>query len=401
MKEELIEVYENLEKLNLKSKKISTIKFNINFVDGAFIEILDSQPGEYLVKMIDKDQDLVIYSNVINNNMWCKSSFKYYVNWRIEVFNNKNQQLIYTYDLDLKGKRIYIHLDSKSIGDTLAWFPYTEEFRKKYNCELMVSTFHNEWFSSMYKNIKFVSPGEVVKDLYAMYRIGWFYKEDDSVDLNMNLRDFKLYPLQQTATDTLGLEYKEIKPKVFFKTKPKEIKNKYVAIGPHASALAKYWNYPNGWQIIIDYLKEKGYDVMMITQEKLKDEFHSKKISDKPLKNIIDKTGNLPIQTRLSQLKHADLFIGVGSGLSWLSWAVNTKTILISGFSSPETEFEDCERIHTPPGFCKNCFNQFRLNAGDWKWCPRYKDTSNMFECTKSITPEMVIKSINKLLNIE
>jgi hypothetical protein len=50
-------------------------------------------------------------------------------------------------------------MDSSAIGDTLAWFPYLEEFRKKHNCELVVSTFHNEWFIKTYKDIEFVKPG--------------------------------------------------------------------------------------------------------------------------------------------------------------------------------------------------------------------------------------------------
>ena len=33
-----------------------------------------------------------------------------------------------------------ICFDSKAIGDTLAWFPYVEEFRKKHECEVVVST---------------------------------------------------------------------------------------------------------------------------------------------------------------------------------------------------------------------------------------------------------------------
>jgi len=400
MREELKEVYESLEKLSIPPRKISTIQFNVNFIDGAFLEIKDSQPGDYLVKIKDKDTGVVVYEKVIQNNHWVKTNTKYYRDWNIEVFNNENNQLIFSHDYNAKGRRVYIHLDSKSIGDTIAWFPYVEEFRKKHKCEVIVSTFHNGWFSPIYKELKFASPGETVKDIYAMYKIGWYYKEDNSVNYEMNVSDFKLYPLQKTASDILGLEYKEIKPKIHYKLKPKGSQKKYVAIGPHASAQAKYWNYPGGWQTIINYLVGKGYEVINISQEKLGDSWHDSKIGSQ-LYNLYDETGNIPIQTRLSQLKHADLFIGVGSGLSWLSWVVDTKTILISGFSSPETEFQDCERISTPSGYCKNCFNQFKLDPGDWKWCPRYKDTNKMFECTKSITPEMVIESINKLLNIE
>ena len=68
-----------------------------------------------------------------------------------------------------------ICFDSKAIGDTLAWFPYVEEFRKKHECEVVISTFHNEWFENNpeYKNIKFVKPEESVNS-YVHYKIGWF-----------------------------------------------------------------------------------------------------------------------------------------------------------------------------------------------------------------------------------
>jgi autotransporter strand-loop-strand O-heptosyltransferase len=87
--------------------------------------------------------------------------------------------------------------------------------------------------------------------------------------------------------------------------------------------------------------------------------------------------------------------------MSWLSWALETKTILISGFSEPYTEFEDCERIFTPDSdACSGCFNRHWLNPGDWEWCPDHQNTSRQFECTKTIKPEQVIVSIDKLLNI-
>ena len=56
---------------------------------------------------------------------------------------------------------------------------------------------------------------------------------------------------------------------------------------------------------------------------------------------IIDRSGNFPLSDRINYLAHADAFIGVGSGLSWLAWASGTKVVMISGFSKPHTEFED------------------------------------------------------------
>ena len=98
-----------------------------------------------------------------------------------------------------------------------------------------------------------------------MYNIGWFYDNKEVVKTKIPI-DFKQHPLGETSTSVLGLSYTEIKPKINIPNKAKQIEGKYVVIAPHASAHAKYWNYPGGWQSVIDYLHEKGYNVVMITQ---------------------------------------------------------------------------------------------------------------------------------------
>jgi autotransporter strand-loop-strand O-heptosyltransferase len=157
--------------------------------------------------------------------------------------------------------------------------------------------------------------------------------------------------------------------------------------------------YPKGWQTIIDYLNNNGYKVVMLTAEPLGDEWHDSKLGG-TLHGIINKTGyNIDISERMIDIRDAKLFIGVGSGLSWLSWAIGTPTVLISGFSYPYTEtLQNTIRIETPKGKCTGCFNDFRLDAGDWNWCPVNKGTDKQFECSKSITGEMVIEKIRDVI---
>jgi len=48
----------------------------------------------------------------------------------------------------------------------------------------------------------------------------------------------------------------------------------------------------------------------------------------------------------VNYLQHSEFFIGISSGLSWLSWSLNVPTILISGFSEEYTEpITNVERI--------------------------------------------------------
>jgi autotransporter strand-loop-strand O-heptosyltransferase len=399
MKEVLIQEYNNLQQLNLPYKQNEN-KFFINFVQGAKCEISGDIQKSYIVKFIDTKFDKVIHESEITNNMWTKTSIQYFVWWRVEVYDKETEELVFEHDFNLKNKRVYIHLDSSAIGDTLAWFPYIDEFRKKHNCHVVCSTFHNKWFKDEYPELEFVEPSTEVFDLYAMYTIGWYYDDDRKVVDTKIPIEFKQHPLGQTSTSILGLEYFELRPKLSLPKKSRQIEGKYVVIAPHASAHAKYWNHPGGWQAVIDYLNDKGYKVVMITSEKLGDVWHDSKLGG-TLKGVINKTGNYPIENRMIDMKYADAFIGVGSGLSWLAWSIGTPVIMISGFSEPYTEFLECERVFNyDPNVCTGCFNKHWLNPGDWEWCPEHQNTPRHFECTKTIKPEQVIVSIDKILNI-
>jgi|TARA_R110000823_G_scaffold3680_12_gene14010 autotransporter strand-loop-strand O-heptosyltransferase len=398
MKEVLIKEYNNLKNLKLRSIE-GDYTFKVNFINGCTLEILGEKPGKFKVQFINQDNNSIVYESEISNNMWCKSNKKYYLNYLIQVINLENNEIIFKHIFNAEGKKVYIHLDSNAIGDTLAWFPYIEEFRKNHKCQVICSTFHNSWFNLSYPEIEFIKPGTEVMDLYAMYTVGWHYNEDNTINTDCNPQDFKKYSLQECSADILGIDYNEIKPNLTFKNTGTTIDGKYVVIAPHGSSHAKYWNYPGGWQVIIDYLNGEGYKVVMITKEPLGDEWHDSKLGG-TLTGVIDKTGDYSLADRANDMMNAEFFIGIGSGLSWLNWALNKKTILISGFSAPFSEFKDCERVFTPfSNACNSCYNKVRLDAGDWEWCPEYKDTNRQFECTKTINPTMIIKSIERVKN--
>lgn len=359
----------------------TNIKINYNFIDGAFLEILGQGKKEFKVEFIDQDKDKVIYSTKIRPNNWCKPDPKYFVNWMIRVKDSKDE-VLFEHKLDLTDQRVLITLDSKAMGDTLAWFPYFEEFRKKYNCKVIACTFWNSLFYKNYPEIEFVNPGTVSHNLYAQYRVGSF--DNDYIRNKINWRSI---PLQKVSSDILGLDYKEIRPIISDNINKLEIEGKYVVISQHSTFQAKFWMYPKGWQIIVDYLNSLGYKVVVVsTQEPI------------DVINIIDKTGDIrTIYDTINVIKHAELFIGISSGPSWLAWTLNIPTILISGYSTDWAEMQDCIRILDKTK-CNGCFNDISLpiDRGDWNWCPRKKN----FECSKSITPEMVIGGIKKVLKI-
>jgi autotransporter strand-loop-strand O-heptosyltransferase len=92
-----------------------------------------------------------------------------------------------------------------------------------------------------------------------------------------------------------------------------------------------------------------------------------------------------------SCLYHAEFFIGLSSGLSWVNWALNKETVMIGGFSETEHEFTN-NVIRVSNNICIKCWNDPVLvfNSGDWDWCPVYKGTERQHICQKSITPLQV-----------
>jgi autotransporter strand-loop-strand O-heptosyltransferase len=381
-------IYDNLKKNENNIVKIQN-KVTLHFVRGPFVEITGNKKADYKVDFVDNKTGKVLFSSNIGSNCWTKCNIEYFVEWKVNIYEDGN--LWYEHLYNPKGKRIYISLDSRALGDTLAWFPYMDEFRKKYECEVITSTFINDMFTEQYPNLEFVNPGTNVDNLYAMYSIGLFYNDDDSINLLKNPIDPKTVTLQKMASDILGLQYTEVKPKIKKRNVTIDKNLKQVCIGVFGTAQPKFWNNPNGWQDIVDWLNDRGYTVKLVSKEG--DDYMGNK-----LPTGIVKHPNGPIEGVMDEMKKSKAFIGIGSGLSWLSWALNIPTVLISGFSYDWAEMQDCIRIGAPKGKCEGCFNRIRLDAGDWNWCPDHKGTIRQFECTKSITSKMVITELEKFL---
>ena len=382
MKDKTLNLYDTVKKNEYKNK------IDIQFIDGPFVTISGQRQQEYNIKFYDTKNDELYYNANVFTNSWARANKRYYTDWKI-VIRDLNDSVI-EHTMNLKDKKVLIVLDSSSIGDTLAWIPYAEEFRKKHGCKLSVFTFHNPLFEESYPEIKFVYDIDRVTDFYAVYKIGWFYMGKEAFDKNIHKTVPTDVSLQQTASDILGLEFTEIKPKIknidaYTADKP------YICIAIHSTAQAKYWNNPTGWQELVDYVTSNGYDVYLISKE---DDGYMGNKQPKGVIKIKDKT----LEEIGSILKGSKLFVGLGSGLTWYSWALNVPTILISGFSEPYQEMQsDIIRIINKD-VCHGCFAKHIFDRGDWNWCPDHKGTQRQFECTKSITFDMVKPHLEKLL---
>lgn len=384
MKEKLSDYYNSIQ------KRITPLQPNFTYhnINGMFLEINGGETVAYDVSFINAQTNAPVYSAQLHKEHWARTSVQYYVDWIVSV-KNTNTNITTQYQLNLKNKQVFIVFESKSLGDTLAWIPYVDEFRKKHNCNIICSTFWNDMFTTQYPDIKFVEPGKTVDNIYALYRLGIFYTETDTIDMSRHPRNPINLPLQQIAADILGLEYREIKPKIKLSSVQKD--KKLVTIAIHSTAQSKYWNNPTGWQDVVDWLNNRGYTVKLLSQEP--DGYMGNK---NPTGVIQHPAG--PIDLVMEELLKSHMFIGVSSGLSWLSWATGTPTVIISGFSDPISEMQGCIRITAPLGSCTGCFNRIKFNPGDWNWCPDHKDTPRQFECSRNITSDVVIKELEKLL---
>jgi autotransporter strand-loop-strand O-heptosyltransferase len=379
-------MYSNIEKN--KNIVLDKSEVLINFIDGPTVEIKSIKENSYLVEFIDSETNNLIYSNEIKNNMWVRNSIKWFKNWNIKITPKNGKPIEYKFEL--KDKRVFIVFESSSLGDTLAWIPYVEEFRKKHHCKVIVSTFQNHLFKQSYPQIEFVEPGSSVNNLYALYRIGIFYDKSE-IDFSKHKTDFLKLPLQSVACDILGLEYREIRPRIK-SIEPMTSNKPYICIANHSTAQSKYWNNPTGWQELVDYVKSLGYDVYLLSREE------DRYMGNKNPKGVIKVDGK-SLEEIGSILLGSRGFIGLGSGLSWLSWALQVPTVLISGFSEPYQEMKDVYRVINED-VCHGCFARHLFDKGDWNWCPDHKGTDRQFECTKSITFEMVKPKIDKMLNL-
>lgn len=352
--------YKELMKVPIRKQQVSITQ---HFVNQPFLEIKGNSDSNFLVKFFD-EKGFCHYENTIKANHWVRLNRQWYTRWQAKVWEGKD--LIYNSTLDLEGKRVFIAIDSRSLGDTLAFIPYCDAFRVKHNCEVIVSTFWNKILD--YPDLEFVEPGTMV-NCYAMYMLGYFHDSDkEPVPANK-------VPLQQCASNVLGLDYEELVPRVRVNRERLDL-GRYVTIATNSTAQCKFWT-REGWQTVINYLHSKGFRVINVSKEA------------NPFDNC-EPISDTSIEYTMQVIAGAEFMVGLSSGLSWLSFAIGTHVVLISNFTASDYEFTTkCTRIVNTK-VCHDCWSEHKLDSANWNWCPRNQN----FICHTSITPEMVIQQL-------
>jgi len=365
------------------------IRFDFN--DGCRV-MLPEGAHPWRVRLSDIDTGNVLFETEIKAGR-VNSTKRYYVRVRLEIWSQGESVL--RHDYSAAGRDVLVQLPVGTLGDPMGWFPYADKFQKLHGCRLtcVLSDKLTPLFRAAYPDITFVIADEVRPErFYATYNMGLFFDDKDFVHQPC---DFRHVGLHRTASYILGVDPSEQPPRIVLDDDTRPVAEPYVCIAVQSTTQAKYWNNPYGWREIVRFLSEAGYRVVCIDQKPT----HGSGLIWNHIPNgTQDETGDRPLQERARWLKHAAFFVGLSSGLSWLAWAMGTPVVMISGFTHPTNEFYTPYRVINYHA-CNSCWNdvRHRFDHKDFLYCPRHKDTSRQFECTRLITPDQVKDAIRRI----
>lgn len=276
---------------------------------------------------------------------------------------------------NIEGLEILLHIDSFCLGDTLCFSSLLDSFFDFHKPKKMyVTTFWPELFKNTNKYIFLDAVGEGSITIDKLISVG-YSKENLSHTLN---------GMFYAAKDTMKLpqEISYSRPPVRSYGFSRKI-NK-ITIGPESTKKIAKWNYfeEYGWQVIVDYLKEKNFEIHNVSHE-----------NTLRLTGTINHHENDDIVHAIKHICESRVFIGLSSGLAWLAWSYNVPVVMISGFTKKYNEF-NCYRVLNER-CCNGCFNV--LPNISLK-CPLFLGTERENECHKTITPQMVISEVDKAL---
>jgi autotransporter strand-loop-strand O-heptosyltransferase len=375
------------------------IRFDFNH--GARVLLPTHSEGSWRVRLRDLDTGNVLFQSD-NKGAFVRSAKRFYVRFGVEVWDVDEAggtTSVFRHEYDAQNREVLIHFPIGTLGDTMGWFSYAARFAEVSGAQVTcaLSALIIPMLRDAYPQLRLVTHAEVAEQklaegVYATYCLGLFF---DDAACEWQPSDFRHVGLHRTAGYILGVDPTEEAPRLSLPDESRPIPEPYVCIAVQASTRCKQWTNPHGWHDVITFLKERGYRVICIDQ---------KAVSGQGIvwnhipHGAEDETGDRPLAERARWLRHADAFIGLSSGLSWLAWAAGCPVVMISGFTHSNNEFATPYRIinwHS----CNSCWNdvRHRFDHKDFLWCPRHAGTDRQFECTRLITAEQVKNTIRRI----
>ena len=382
------------------------IRFDFNLGCRVLLPSRVDGGGLWRVRLRDLDSGNVLFESE-NRGALVTSTKRWFVRFGVEVWSLDDgaggpARPVLTHEYDASGREVLVHFPVGTLGDILAWFPYAARFTQAHpGCRVTcaLSPLIIPLLRDTYPGMRLVTHEEVEEErlaerAYASYHLGLFF--DDAAG-DWQPTDFRHVGLHKTAAYILGVDPTEEAPRLSIPDgDARPIPEPYACVAVQSSSGCKYWNNPHGWPAVVAYLKAHGYRVVCIDQKLV----HGAGLMWTHIPHgAEDLTGDRPLAERARWLRHADLFVGLSSGLSWLAWAARCPAVvLISGFTHPTNEFATPYRVinwHV----CNSCWNdpKLRFDHKDFLWCARHQGTARHFECTRLITPEHVIQIIRRV----
>jgi autotransporter strand-loop-strand O-heptosyltransferase len=371
------------------------IRFDFNL--GCRVLLPQRAEGNWRVRLRDLDTGNILFESE-NKGAFVNSAKRWFVRFRIEVWSIDEgaagePRVALSHDYDPSDRDVLIQFPIGTLGDILAWFPYAARFAEQHpGCRVTcaLSGLIIPVLRDAYPELRLVTHEELVEQklvdtMYATYSLGVFFGDEAN---DWQPTDFRHVGLHRTAGYILGVDPTEQAPRLAIPDETRPIAEPYAVIAVQSSSGCKYWNNPNGWREIVAFLKAGGYRVVCIDQKPV----HGQGLMWTQVPNgAEDETGDRPLAERARWLRHASLFVGLSSGLSWLAWAAGCPVVLISGFTHPTNEFATPYRVINWHA-CNSCWNdpRHRFDHKDFFWCPRHQGTPRQFECTRLITAAQV-----------
>lgn len=313
----------------------------------------------------------------------------------LSIWNSNNNIKIENKSQEIKQHSL-VEIESNAIGDNIGAMSVIEKWRTETGKKVTVLCKSPELFRASYPNLIIYKKDDVNVEFKSSEGI-WLIEDKIYTEKINTTYKFKYTLLEGYAKD-FGISSEGVQLKIDAPNGERPIKGKYVCIGFHSTAQCKYWNHPGGWDDLCKMLRKKGLTPVCVERDfSFGIKGYMNEIPSRAVKRI-----GVPLNETMNYIQHAEMFIGLSSGLTWVAQALGIPTVIISNVTSKDHEFIDEKtlRIYNE-SVCHGCFHKYKFDSGDWLWCPIYRnDESRRFICTKAITPEYVMEQIEKFYKI-